>query len=306
MIYQRTLKRMASATGVGLHSGAKVSISLHPAPAGTGVLFRRTDMGLSDSKLRDVSVAATVENVTDTNFATSLCQGGVKVSTVEHLMAAFAGLGIDNVVVETDAPELPVMDGSAAPFVTLIQSAGTRVLSMPKKVIRILQKVQVADASASACLMPYDGFCMEYQLEYDHPVFRNHPKFARVEFSGMTFENTLAKARTFGFLADIEQLRSMDLARGACLDNTVVVDDSRILNESGLRYPDEFVKHKMLDALGDLYLLGHNIVGKFKGYKSGHRMNNLLLNKLLQEPDTWELVTLGETVTASSLSSAFA
>ena len=296
MIYQRTLKKRVSATGVGLHSGEKISISLRPALADTGILFRRTDLASGISTA--VPIAASVENVCDTRLATSLGTGDTKIATIEHLMAAFAGLGIDNAIVELDGCELPIMDGSAAPFVYLIQSAGIDELSAPKKFIRILRDIVVEDDGARICLSPYNGFRLEYTLEYDHPVFLKHACSSTLEFSSKSFVRDIARARTFGFLSDFERLRSMDLARGGSLDNTVVMDEFRILNKDGLRLDDEFVKHKMLDAIGDLYLLGHSLIGSFKGFKSGHTANYQLLLQVLEQSDAWEYVTFAEAETA--------
>lgn len=282
---QRTLKNVIRATGVGLHTGEKVYLTLRPAPVDTGIVFIRTDLD------ELVSLRAHAENVGDTTMATSLINGNVEISTVEHLMSAFSGLGIDNAYVDVSAPELPIMDGSAAPFVFLLQSAGAEEQPAPKKFVRIKKTVSYAQGDVTVELRPYDGFRIEYTLLYDHPVFRKHIKSACVEFSTMSFVKEVSRARTFGFLADYEKLRSMNLARGGSLDNAVVVDDYRILNEEGLRLEDEFVKHKILDAIGDLYLLGHSMIGAFSGYKSGHGTNNALLRKLLADQDAYEIVT---------------
>ena len=282
---QRTLKNVIRATGVGLHTGEKVYLTLRPAPVDTGIVFIRTDLD------ELVSLRAHAENVGDTTMATSLINGNVEISTVEHLMSAFSGLGIDNAYVDVSAPELPIMDGSAAPFVFLLQSAGAEEQPAPKKFVRIKKTVSYAQGDVTVELRPYDDFRIEYTLLYDHPVFRKHIKSACVEFSTMSFVKEVSRARTFGFLADYEKLRSMNLARGGSLDNAVVVDDYRILNEEGLRLEDEFVKHKILDAIGDLYLLGHSMIGAFSGYKSGHGTNNALLRKLLADQDAYEIVT---------------
>jgi len=285
MISQRTLKNTIRATGIGLHTGDKVVVTLRPAPADTGIVFMRTDMS------PPVVIPARVGHVGVTTMATTLCSGPVRISTVEHLMAAFAGLGVDNAFVEVDAAELPIMDGSAAPFVFLLQSAGIVEQNAPKKFIRIVQETVHTDGDISVRLSPYNGFRVEYTLLYDHPVFHKHTKTASVDFSSTTFVKEVSRARTFGFLADFEKLREMDLARGGSLDNAVVVDDFRILNEEGLRLEDEFVKHKILDAIGDLYLLGHSVLGAFYGYKSGHASNNALLRKVLANRSAWEIVT---------------
>ncbi|HEY5646981.1 MAG TPA: UDP-3-O-acyl-N-acetylglucosamine deacetylase [Pseudomonadales bacterium] len=285
MLNQRTLKNAIRATGVGLHTGEKVYLSLRPAPQDTGIVFIRTDLE------EPVRIAARTENVGDTTMATTLARDAVSIATIEHLMAAFAGLGIDNAFVDVSAPELPIMDGSAAPFVFLLQSAGIEEQAAPKKFLRVLKPVSYRDGDIRAELRPYDGFRIEYTLEYDHPVFNHHRRTAAVEFSTMAFVKEVSRARTFGFLADYERLRSMNLALGGSLDNAVVVDDYRILNNEGLRQEDEFVKHKILDAIGDLYLLGHSMIGAFSGYKSGHGANNRLLKVLLAEKGSFEIVT---------------
>jgi UDP-3-O-[3-hydroxymyristoyl] N-acetylglucosamine deacetylase len=282
---QRTLRNSIRATGVGLHTGEKVYLTLRPAPVDAGIVFVRTDLD------EPVSLRAHVDNVGDTTMATSLTDGTVEISTVEHLMAALAGLGIDNAYVEVSAPELPIMDGSAAPFVFLLQSAGIDEQPAAKKFIRIKKAVSYRQGDIVAEIKPYDGFKVSYTLRYDHPVFHRHEKSASVEVSSMSFVKEVSRARTFGFLADYEKLRSMNLARGGSLDNAVVVDDYRILNHEGLRQEDEFVKHKILDAIGDLYLLGHSMIGEFAGYKSGHGPNNALLRKVLADRDAIEIVT---------------
>lgn len=285
---QRTLKNVIRATGVGLHTGGKVYLTLRPAPLDNGIVFVRTDLP------KPVALRALAENVGDTTMATSLSNGEVAISTIEHLMAAFAGLGIDNACVEVSAGELPIMDGSAAPFVFLLQSAGVEEQDAAKKFIRIKKPVRYSQGDITAELEPYDGFRIEYTLSYDHPVFHSHKKHAVVEFSSMAFVKEVSRARTFGFLADYEKLRTMNLARGGSLNNSVVVDDYRILNDEGLRLEDEFVKHKILDAIGDLYLLGHSVIGAFTGYKSGHGSNNALLRKLLLDKDAYEIVTFAD------------
>lgn len=282
---QRTLKNVIRATGVGLHTGEKVYLTLRPAPVDNGIVFVRTDLD------EPVSIAARADNVGDTTMATTLARDGVTISTVEHLMAAFAGLGIDNAFVEVSAPELPIMDGSAAPFVFLLQSAGVVEQAAAKKFIRITKTIRYDDGDISVELKPYDGLRVEYTLHYDHPVFASHKSQGAVEFSTTAFVKEVSRARTFGFLAEYEQLRSMNLAQGGSLDNAVVVDDYRILNDEGLRLEDEFVKHKILDAIGDLYLLGHSVIGEFRGHKSGHSSNNALLRKVLADPDAFEIVT---------------
>jgi UDP-3-O-[3-hydroxymyristoyl] N-acetylglucosamine deacetylase len=282
---QKTLRNSICATGVGLHTGEKVYLTLRPAPIDAGIVFVRTDLD------EPVSLQALVDNVGDTTMATSLTDGTVEISTVEHLMAALSGLGVDNAIVEVNAPELPIMDGSAAPFVFLLQSAGIDEQSAPKKFIRIKKTVSYRQGDIVAEIKPYDGFKVSYTLRYDHPVFHRHEKSASVEISSMSFVKEVSRARTFGFLADYEKLRSMNLARGGSLDNAVVVDDYRILNDEGLRQEDEFVKHKILDAIGDMYLLGHSMIGEFAGYKSGHGPNNALLRMVLADGDATEVVT---------------
>ncbi len=282
---QKTLRNSIRATGVGLHTGAKVYLTLRPAPVDTGIVFVRTDLEVP------VSLRAHVDNVGDTTMATSLTDGTVEISTVEHLMAALAGLGIDNAYVDVSAPELPIMDGSAAPFVFLLQSAGIDEQPALKKFLRIKKAVSYSQGDIVAELKPYDGFKVSYTLRYDHPVFHKHEKSASLEITSMSFVKEVSRARTFGFLADYEKLRSMNLARGGSLDNAVVVDDYRILNDEGLRQEDEFVKHKILDAIGDMYLLGYAMIGEFTGYKSGHGPNNALLRKVLADSESFEIVT---------------
>ena len=285
MIKQRTLKNLIRATGVGLHTGEKVYLCLRPAPPNTGIVFSRTDNG------SPVPIQASAVNVSDTTMATSIGEGPNKISTIEHLMSAMAGLGVDNAFVDVSAPELPIMDGSAAPFVFLLQSAGFQEQDAAKRFIRVLKELSYEESGAKVTISPHSGFRVEYTLDYDHPVFRTHVRRAAIDFSTTAFVKEVSRARTFGFLADFEKLRSMDLARGGSLDNAVVVDDFRILNNDGLRQGDEFVKHKILDAIGDLYLLGHSVIGAFCGIKSGHSTNNALLRRLLADRDAYEVVT---------------
>ncbi|WP_048308326.1 UDP-3-O-acyl-N-acetylglucosamine deacetylase [Halomonas sp. PR-M31] len=285
MIKQRTLKNTMRATGVGLHSGEKVRLTLRPAPVNTGIVFVRTDLD------PEVRIPARAENVTDTTLCTALSSDGVKVSTVEHLMSAFAGLGIDNVFVELNAPEVPIMDGSAGPFVFLIQSAGIEEQNAPKKFIRIKREIVVNDDGKEAVFTPHNGFKVSFSIDFDHPAFDQQKQTATVDFSTTSFVKEVSRARTFGFMRDLEFLRSQNLALGGSLDNAIVVDDYRVLNEGGLRYDDEFVKHKVLDAIGDLYQLGHSLIGEFRGVKSGHALNNQLCRAMLNNPDAWEIVT---------------
>jgi UDP-3-O-[3-hydroxymyristoyl] N-acetylglucosamine deacetylase len=288
MIRQCTLKNVIRATGVGLHTGKKVYLTLHPAPVNTGVIFRRVDLDPV------VEIKAHAENVGDTQLSTSLASNGVKISTVEHLLSAFAGLGIDNVYVDVSAPEVPIMDGSAGPFVFLIQSAGIQEQDSPKQFIRIKKPIMVEQDNKWARFEPFDGFKVSFAIEFDHPFFEESSKFASIDFSTTSFVKEVSRARTFGFLRDTEALREKNLVLGGSLNNAVVVDDYRVLNEDGLRYDDEFVKHKILDAIGDLYLLGHSLIGAFDGNKSGHALNNKLLRKLLVNKDAWELVSFND------------
>ena len=285
MIRQRTLKNIIRATGVGLHTGEKVYLTLRPAAANTGIVFRRVDLP------EPVDITASPENVGDTTLSTCLVQNGVRVSTVEHLLSAMAGLGIDNAYVELSAPEVPIMDGSAGPFVFLIQSAGIEEQDAAKRFIRIRKPIEVRDGEKWARFEPFEGFKVAFSIEFNHPVFDNGTQTAEVDFSSTCFVKEVSRARTFGFMRDIEALQSRRLALGGSLDNAIVVDDYRILNEDGLRYRDEFVKHKILDAIGDLYLLGHSLIGSFTGYKSGHALNNQLLRTLLADESAWEEVT---------------
>ena len=285
MIRQRTLKNLIKATGVGLHTGEKVYLTLRPAAPNTGIVFRRVDLP------EPVDIPATPQNVGETTLSTTLIKGDVKVSTVEHLLSALAGLGIDNAYVDVSAPEVPIMDGSAGPFVFLIQSAGVEEQNAPKRFIRIKKPIRVQDGDKWASFEPYEGFKVTFTIDFDHPVFSEDAQTASIDFSSTSFVKEVSRARTFGFMRDIEALRKRRLALGGSMDNAIVVDNYRILNEDGLRYADEFVKHKILDAIGDLYLLGHSLIGSFTGYKSGHGLNNRLLRELLSHADAWESVT---------------
>jgi UDP-3-O-[3-hydroxymyristoyl] N-acetylglucosamine deacetylase len=288
MIKQRTLKNLIRATGVGVHTGKKIFLTLRPAPANTGIIFRRDDLN------PPIEIAAKTENIGDTTLSSCLVKDGVRISTIEHLMSAFAGLSIDNVYVDVSAPEVPIMDGSAGPFVFLIQSAGIEEQNAPKKFIRIKRKIKVKHGDKWAMVTPFEGFKITFTIDFDHPVFKEHSKTATIDFSITSFVKEVSRARTFGFLSDFEALQAMNLALGCNLDNVIAIDDFRILNEDGLRYSDEFVKHKILDAMGDLYLLGSNIIGAFSGYKSGHALNNILLKTLLATEDAWEVVTFDD------------
>ena len=292
MIRQRTLKNIIRATGVGLHSGEKVYLTLKPAPVDTGIVFCRTDLDPV------VEIPARAENVGQTTLCTSLEKDGVRVDTVEHLLSAMAGLGIDNAYVEVTAHEVPIMDGSAGPFVFLIQSAGIEEQAAAKKFIRIKKKVTVEEDGKTATFVPFDGFKVTFSIDFDHPVFKGLVQRSSIDFSSTSFVKEVSRARTFGFMKDIEYLRSQNLALGGSVDNAIVVDEYRILNEDGLRYDDEFVKHKMLDAIGDLYLLGTSLIGEFIGHKSGHSLNNKLLRALIADESAWEMVTFEDATSA--------
>ncbi len=290
MIKQRTLKNAIRATGVGLHTGKKVFLTLRPAAPDTGIVFRRTDLPVP------VDIPARTENVGDTRLSTTLVKGDVRIATVEHLLSALAGLGIDNAYVDVTAPEVPIMDGSAGPYVFLIQSAGIQEQSAPKRFIRIKRPVGVTDGDKQACFEPFEGFKVSFAIDFDHPFFQQTCKYAEIDFSTTSFVKEVSRARTFGFMRDVELLRQKNLALGGSLANAVVVDDYRVLNEDGLRYDDEFVKHKILDAIGDLYLLGHTLIGAFHGTKSGHELNNRLLRSLLADARAYEVVTFADEV----------
>jgi UDP-3-O-[3-hydroxymyristoyl] N-acetylglucosamine deacetylase len=285
MIRQRTLKNTIRATGVGLHSGDKVYMTLRPAAVDTGIVFRRVDLP------EPVEIRACAEKVGDTNMSTTLIQEGVRISTVEHLLSAFAGLGIDNAYVDLSAPEVPIMDGSAGPFVFLVQSAGIEEQGAAKRFVRIKKPVIVRDGDKWARFEPFDGFKVGFSIDFKHPLFTQVNSSAEIDFSTTSFVKEVSRARTFGFMKDVEMLRERNLGLGGSMDNAIVLDDYRVLNEDGLRYEDEFVKHKILDAIGDLYLLGHSLIGAFYGYKSGHQLNNLLLRTLRAEKGAWEEVT---------------
>jgi len=297
MIRQRTLKQSVHATGVGLHSGRKVSLTFRPAPVNTGIVYVRTDLQ------PEVELRADAQFVRDTVLCTALVnEQGVRISTVEHLSAALASLGIDNLYVEVDAPEVPVMDGSAHPFIYLLQSGGIEEQSLPKKFIRIKKKVRIEDGDKWAEFAPYNrGFRMDLQIDFRHPVFDKQNQHLVFDFSGSKFAKEISRARTFGFMKDIEYLHSQNLALGGSLDNAVVLDDYRVLNEEGLRYEDEFVKHKLLDAIGDLYMYNHSILGQFTAYKTGHAVNNKLLRALLADAEAWEMVTFEEEAAKSPI-----
>jgi len=288
MIRQRTLKNAIRATGVGLHTGEKIYLTLRPAPVNTGIVFCRVDLD------PPVQIKASLENVGETRLSTTLIREGARISTVEHLLSAMAGLGIDNAYVDLSAPEVPIMDGSAGPFVFLIQSAGIEEQKASKRFIRIKHAVEVRDGDRTARFEPFDGFKVGFTIEFDHPVFKSNTQHSEIDFSATSFVKEVSRARTFGFIAEIEQLHERELALGGSIDNAVVLDDYRVLNEDGLRYRDEFVKHKILDVIGDLYLLGSGMIGAFSGYKSGHELNNRLLRTLMDDVTAWERVTFDE------------
>ncbi|UCC15231.1 MAG: UDP-3-O-acyl-N-acetylglucosamine deacetylase [Gammaproteobacteria bacterium] len=292
MVRQRTLKNSIRATGVGLHTGEKVLMTLRPAPANTGIVFRRSDVDPV------VDVDADARKVGETTLGTTLVHEGVRVATVEHLLSAFAGLGIDNAFVELSATEVPIMDGSAAPFVFLIHSAGIEEQNAAKRFIRVLRSVEVRDGDKWARFDPFDGFKVNFEIEFDHPIFKRHLRRASMDFSSTSFLREVSRARTFGFMRDLETLRGRNLIMGGSMDNAIVLDDYRVLNEDGLRYENEFVRHKILDAIGDLYLLGHSLIGEFSGFKSGHGLNNRLLRTLLERQDAWEAVTFADVADA--------
>lgn len=285
MIKQRTLKNVIKATGVGLHTGEKVYLTLRPAPADTGIVFRRVDL------VPAVEIPARPDLVSDTRLSTTLEQNGTRISTVEHLMSAFAGMGIDNAYVDLSAPEVPIMDGSAGPFVFLLQSAGVEEQPVPKKFIRVKKSVCVEEGDKWARFDPLDGFKVSFAIDFDHPMFKSSSQTATIDVTTTTFVKEISRARTFGFMQDLEAMRDAGLARGGSLDNAIVLDSFRILNEDGLRYEDEFVRHKVLDAIGDLYLLGHPLIGAYSAHKSGHALNNRILRSLVDNTDAWELVS---------------
>ncbi len=289
MLKQRTLQESIKSTGVGLHSGNKVMMTLSPAPADTGIVFRRTDL----SPVRDIPARA--DWVDETSLSTNLGSGEARVATVEHLLSAFCGLGVDNAYIDIDSPEVPIMDGSAGPFIYLLQTAGILEQTAAKKFIRVTEDITVRDGDKTATLKPYDGFRVTFAIDFDHPVFREQAGYAAMDLSAEAFIREISRARTFGFVHEFEYLRSRGLAKGGSVDNAIVIDEYRVLNDGGLRYDDEFVKHKMLDAIGDLYLAGHQILGEYEGIKSGHALNNQLVRALLKSPERWEWATFEDT-----------
>ena len=285
MLKQRTLKKQVSATGVGLHNGVKVTLTLCPAAIDTGIVFKRTDLPGAPS------IQATPEAVHDTRMCSALEQNGARVATVEHLMSALAGLGVDNIIVEVSAAEIPIMDGSAGPFIFLLQQAGITEQHAPKKFIKIKKLVEVKDGDKWVKFEPYHGFKMDFTIDFAHPVFENSGSNVKIDFKDNDYIKEISRARTFGFMHEVEYLRANGLARGGSLDNAIVLDEFRILNTDGLRYEDEFAKHKVLDAIGDLYMLGHPVLGAFTAYKSGHGLNNQLLRALQADASAWEFAT---------------
>ena len=285
MLKQRTLSSKIKASGVGLHTGKKIALTLKPAPSNSGIVFKRTDV-------ESAPVKASLENVFDTRLSTSLSNNEIKISTVEHLLSALAGIGIDNAIIELDGPEVPIMDGSARPFVFMIQSAGIQEQSAAKKFIKIKKTIEVKQDEKWAKIEPFDGFKVAFTIDFDHPAFSETSQSSEIDFSSVSYLSQVSRARTFGFAKDIELLRKNNLALGGSVNNAIVIDDYKVVNEEGVRFQDEFVKHKILDAIGDLYLLGHGLIGSFSAYKSGHHLNNLLLRELINNVHAWEEVTI--------------
>jgi UDP-3-O-[3-hydroxymyristoyl] N-acetylglucosamine deacetylase len=285
MLKQRTLKAATKTTGVGLHTGARVELGLRPAPVDTGIVFNRTDLA------QPVAIPAQAANVGDTRLSSTLRQGGTSVSTVEHLMSALAGVGIDNLYVDVAGPEIPIMDGSAGPFVFLLQSAGIVEQQANKRYVRVLAPVVVNDGDKWARFEPFDGFKLDFTIDFPHPVFGSENRQVVVDFAENSYAKEVARARTFGFMQDVEAMRAAGLGLGGSLQNAIVLDEFKVLNSEGLRYDNEFVRHKVLDAIGDIYLLGHALIGQYTAYKSGHGLNNLLARALLARPEAFDIVT---------------
>ncbi len=294
MLKQRTLKKAISATGVGLHNGEKVTLTLRPAAPDTGIVFKRVDLPQTNE------IVATPHAVHDTRMCSALEANGARVATVEHLMSALAGLGIDNVYIDVDASEIPIMDGSSGPFVFLLQQAGIAEQSAAKKFIRVKKPVEVIEGDKWVRFEPFHGFKIDFTINFNHPVFENSGNNVKIDFAADSYIKEISRARTFGFMHEVEYLRSNGLARGGSLDNAIVLDEYRVLNTDGLRYNDEFAKHKVLDAIGDLYMLGHPILGAFYAYKSGHALNNQLLRALLEDESAWEYTTFDKVEDAPS------
>lgn len=286
MIKQRTIKQAVQETGIGLHKGEKVTMTLRPAPANTGIVFRRVDLDPC------VDIPSKANAVGDTMLCTCLSNSdGVSIHTVEHLASALAGLGIDNIIVEVDSHELPIMDGSASPFIFLLQSAGIEELNAPKQFIRVKKAIRVEDGDKWAELVPFDGFKVDFRIDFDHPVISQTRQHMVMDFDSASYVNEVSRARTFGFMRDLEYMNAHNLALGGSMENAVALDEFRVLNPEGLRYDDEFLKHKILDAVGDLYLCGHSIIGALNAFKTGHGLNNKLLNAMLEDRNSWEFVT---------------
>lgn len=282
---QRSISNMISASGVGLHSGKKVNLLFKPAPENTGIVFIRTDLAKPEY------IVASAENVQSTSYCTTIGNGKATVSTIEHVMSALAGLGIDNIFIELDGPEVPIMDGSSSPFIFLLESSGVRCLSADKRFIVITESIKVEDGDKTASIEPYKGFKLDFKLDYDHPAIPSDSKFLSVNFTDSNYIKEVSRARTYGFLHEYEWLKNNNLALGGSLNNAIVFDKYSILNKDGLRYANELVRHKILDAVGDLYLLGDQLIGYFKGFKSGHALNNLLVNKILEQKNSWKYAT---------------
>ena len=285
MLKQRTLSSKIKASGVGLHTGKKISLTLKPAPTNSGISFIRTD-------IKAEPIRASLENVFDTRLSTTLSNSHVKISTVEHLLSALAGLGIDNADIELDGPEVPIMDGSARPFVFMIQSAGIQEQNDSKKFIKIKKTIEVKEDEKWAKIEPFEGFKVAFTIDFNHPAFNESTQSSEIDFSSVSYLSQVSRARTFGFAKDIELLRRNNLALGGSVNNAIVIDDYKVINEEGVRFQDEFVKHKILDAIGDLYLLGHSLIGSFSAFKSGHHLNNLLLRELVNNESAWEEVII--------------
>ena len=296
MINQRTILKPVSMTGIGLHSGAKVEVAFRPAPADTGIVYTRTDLN------PNVTMKCTADNVKDTQLCTALVnESGVRISTVEHLTAALSALGIDNLFIDVNAPEIPVMDGSAQPFIYLFASVGIQELSSPKKFLRVVRKVRVENEGKWAELTPSEsGFNLDLQIDFNHPAMDKDKQHYAMSFTGEAFARDVSRARTFCFMRDVEYMHAHNLALGGSLENAVVLDDHRVINPEGLRYEDEFVKHKLLDAIGDLYMDGHSILANFKAYKTGHDLNNRLLRALLSDSSNYEVIQFADTQKAKS------
>jgi UDP-3-O-[3-hydroxymyristoyl] N-acetylglucosamine deacetylase len=292
MIRQRTLKSEVTATGVGLHTGEKVKITLGSAAPGSGIVFRRVDLDPV------VEIAVNPHAVGDTRLSSCLTKDGARVSTVEHLMSALAGLGVDNLRVDLDGPEIPIMDGSSAPFVYLLHSAGIELQPVPKKFVRVRKPVELRQGDKFVRFDPFEGYRLDFSIDFNHPAFDASGNHVVIDFAASSYVKEVSRARTFGFMSDVEMMRSQGLALGGSLNNAIVMDEYRILNADGLRYDNEFVKHKVLDAIGDLYLLGYPLIGSYTAYKSGHALNNALLRKLLEDKESWEMVSFGEAAAA--------